>query len=63
MKLLPAAKMNPLGTKGFRPALVNERHREWVDALPPLLIRHGGTEVEFDKANVFPYAYRHIVPA
>ena len=59
LKLLPAAKMNPLGTKGFRPALVNERHREWVGALPPLLIRHGGTEVEFDKANVFPYAYRH----
>ena len=59
LKLLPAAKFNPLGTKGFRTASVNEPHREWVDALPPLLVRHGGTEVEFDKSNVFPYVYRH----
>jgi integrase len=59
LKLLPAVKMNPLGTKPFRTAVVNEHHRAWVDALPPLLIRHGGTQVEFNKANVFPYAYRH----
>lgn len=59
LKLLPAAKMNPLGSKGIRPHLVTEHHRKWVKALPPLLIRHGGTEIEFDKAKVFPYVYRH----
>ena len=59
LKLLPAAKFNPLGTKGFRQAVVNEHHRAWVDSLPPLLVRHGSTDTEFDKANVFPYIYRH----
>jgi integrase len=59
LKLLPAPKMNPLGAKPFRTATLNEIHRAWVNALPPLLIRHGGTQVEFDKTRVFPYAYRH----
>jgi integrase len=59
LKLLPAAKKNPQGSKAFRTATVNEIHRAWVDALPPLLVRHGGNEVEFDKPHVFPYAYRH----
>src|SRR5262249_55924851 len=59
LKLLPAMKMNPTGTKAFRAATVNEIHRAWVDALPPLLVHHGGTCVEFDKTQVFPYAYRH----
>jgi integrase len=59
LKLLPAPKMNPHGTKPLRPPTVNENHRAWVDALPPLLVRHGSTQVEFDKSKVFPYAYRH----
>jgi integrase len=59
LKLLPAPKMNPVGAKPFRTASLNGIHRDWVNALPPLLIRHGGTQVEFDKAKVFPYAYRH----
>lgn len=59
LKLLPAQKMNPSGTTGFRTASVNGHHRSWLDSLPPLVIRHGGTEVEFDKSKVFPYAYRH----
>ncbi len=59
LKLLPAPKMNPRGTKPLRTAIVNENHRAWVDALPPLMIRHGGTLAEFDKTAVFPYAYRH----
>jgi hypothetical protein len=63
LKLLSAPKMNPLGAKPFRHATLNEIHRAWVNGLPPLLIRHGGTQIEFDKTKVFPYAYRHIVPA
>ncbi|MGH3304104.1 MAG: tyrosine-type recombinase/integrase, partial [Streptosporangiaceae bacterium] len=59
LKLLPAPKMNPRGTKPLRTATLNENHRTWVDALPALMIRHGGTQAEFDKASVFPYAYRH----
>jgi hypothetical protein len=59
LKLLPAAKKNPQGSKAFRTATINEIHRAWVDTLPPLLVRHGGTEVAFDKSHVFPYAYRH----
>ena len=59
LRLLPAPKMNPLGAKPFRTATLNEIRRAWVNALPPLLIRHGGTVVEFDKTKVFPYAYRH----
>lgn len=51
--------MNPLGAKPFRTATLNEIHRAWVNALPPLLIHHGGIQIEFDKTKVFPYAYRH----
>ena len=59
LKLLPAPKMNPRGTKPLRTATLNENHRAWADALPPLMTRHGSTLTEFDKASVFPYAYRH----
>jgi site-specific recombinase XerD len=59
LKLLPAPKMNPRGTKPLRTATLNENHRAWVDALPALMIRHGSALTEFDKAAVFPYAYRH----
>jgi len=59
LKLLPAPKKNPRGTMPLPTATVNENHRAWVDALPPLVTRHGGEATEFDKAAVFPYAYRH----
>ena len=59
LKLLPAPKMNPRGIKPLRAATLNENHRAWVNALPALMIPHGGTQTEFDKASVFPYAYRH----
>ncbi len=59
LKLLPAPKMNPRGTTPLRTATMNENHRAWVDALPPLVTRHGSAGTEFDKAAVFPYAYRH----
>jgi hypothetical protein len=35
-------------------------HRAWVTRIPVL---HTADGVEFDKAAVFLYAYRHIVPA
>jgi hypothetical protein len=35
---------------------MSERHRIWIDSLPPLLLTYG---TEFDKAQVVPYAYRH----
>ena len=59
LKLLPAPKMNPRGTKPLPTATLNENHRAWVDALPALMVCHGSTLAEFDKAAVFPYAYRH----
>jgi hypothetical protein len=36
--------------------MLERRHREWVDALPPLRTRDG---VEVDKTRAVPYAYRH----
>jgi integrase len=60
--LLPCAHRNPRGARPLSEAVLARAHRHWVDALPRL--RSGeraedGTEVEFDKAKVFLYAYRH----
>jgi integrase len=61
--LLPRAHRNPHGTHPLSSeAVLAKTHRGWVDALPTL--RSGehaddGTELEFDKAKVFLYAYRH----
>ena len=35
---------------------MSERHRIWVNSLPPLRLADG---TEFDKTQVVPYAYRH----
>jgi integrase len=56
LRLLPAAYANPHGRRPVTENHFGARHREWVDAMPPLL-RADGTE--FDKARVVPYAYRH----
>ena len=37
-------------------AMLDQRHRDWVDQLPALRTRDG---TEFDKARIVPYAYRH----
>jgi integrase len=60
--LLPGAYRNSRGTRALNDATVADYHRQWVNALPPL--RSGarteiGTQIEFDKAKVVPYAYRH----
>jgi hypothetical protein len=36
--------------------MLDDRHREWVDALPILRTRDGA---EFDKTKITPYAWRH----
>ena len=60
LRLLPAAYANPHGRRPVTENHFGACHREWVDAMPPLL-RADGTE--FDKARVVPYAYRHLRPA
>ena len=56
LKLLPSRRKNPDGTRPIGDASMSERHRIWIDSLPPLLLSDG---TEFDKAQVVPYAYRH----
>ena len=57
LKLLPAARRNPDGRRPMTIAMLDGRHRDWVDrAAGPLRTRDG---TEFDKARIVPYAYRH----
>lgn len=65
LKLLPAARKNPRGTKAIYS--ISEGHRTWVDSLPdflvPVTVEEAGEPVTrllpFDKSRIFPYAYRH----
>ncbi|MEV5511311.1 site-specific integrase [Streptomyces orinoci] len=67
LKLFPAWRTNPDGTKALDHERITERHRSWVDSLPdvfvPITIERDGKRVTemlpFDKAKIFPYAYRH----
>jgi integrase len=54
--LLPRIRRNPHGIRPVGDDYVSSLHRLWVDALPPLRLADGS---EFNKANVFPYVYRH----
>ena len=56
LKLLPTVLANPDGRKGIRTESLSERHRTWIDALPPLLRADGSA---YDKAKITLYAYRH----
>jgi integrase len=56
LRLLPTIFANPDGRRGIRTETLSERHRTWVDSLPPLLRADGS---EYDKAKVTLYAYRH----
>jgi integrase len=56
LKLLPAFWRNPDGERGLTVATLENQHRQWVEALPPLLTDDG---TEFDKTKIVPYAYRH----
>ena len=56
LKLLPARWRNPDGERPLTVGSLEQRHREWVDALPALRTDDGA---EFDKARAVLYAYRH----
>jgi integrase len=56
LALLPSPRRNPDGHIPISIDMLDNRHREWVDALPPLRTRDGA---EFDKTKVTPYAWRH----
>lgn len=54
--LLPSPRRNPDGRTAISIDMLDNRHREWVDALPMLRTREGA---EFDKTKITPYAWRH----
>lgn len=56
LKLLPTDRRNPHGTKAITAFSLSFHHRVWVSAMPMLRTADG---VEFDKARVVLYAYRH----
>jgi len=56
LKLLPAPRANPGGSKTITIAMLDDRHREWVTRLGPLRTRDG---TEVSAARLVPYAYRH----
>ncbi|UWE11927.1 site-specific integrase [Actinacidiphila bryophytorum] len=65
LKLLPSPVTNPEGKKSI--TTIGDPHRAWVDSLPDFLIsvvvlKDGQPQLQvvpYDKAKVFPYAYRH----
>ncbi|WP_199839622.1 tyrosine-type recombinase/integrase [Streptomyces sp. XY431] len=65
LRLLPRRAANPDGRKPI--ADLSEPHRAWVNALPeflvPVVVETDGrpmtVKLPFDKARIFPYAYRH----
>jgi integrase len=71
LKLLSSSRSNPHGTKSITDGDISVRHRTWVNSLPPILIpvtvdaddRQVTRMMPFDATRIFPYAYRHIVPA
>ncbi|MDN5919796.1 MAG: site-specific integrase [Pseudonocardia sp.] len=56
LKLLPSRWRNPDGARTITVGSLEQRHREWIDALPVLRTNDGA---EFDKARAVLYAYRH----
>jgi hypothetical protein len=56
LKLLPTPRRNPDGRTPISIDMLDNRHREWVDALPRMRTRDGA---EFDKTSIIPYAWRH----
>lgn len=56
LKLLPARQHNRQGRDAIGPGHLGQRHGVWVAGMPML---HTADGVEFDKARITPYAYRH----
>ncbi|MCM8551597.1 site-specific integrase [Streptomyces sp. STCH 565 A] len=67
LKLLPSMLTNTTGTKPITPEWLAGSHRSWVKSLPEFLVptvvtvkgRQVTKTLPFDKAKIFPYAYRH----
>ena len=67
LRLLPSPVSNKDGTKPLSHGWIGDRHRTWVNSLPPIIVPIA-VEIEgqrvtrmlpFDKAKIFLYAYRH----
>src|SRR6266498_1572028 len=56
LKLLPTDRRNPDGRKAITAFALGFHHRVWVSRLPMLLTADG---LEFGKAKIVLYAYRH----
>lgn len=56
LKLLPTDRRNPGGRRAITAFSLAFAHRTWVDRMPVL---HTADGVEYDKAKVVLYAYRH----
>ncbi len=56
LKLLPTDRRNPNGARAITAFSLSFHHRAWVSRMPVL---RGADGVEFDKAKVVLYAYRH----
>jgi len=56
LKLLPTPRRNPDGRRPMTIAMLEGRHRLWVNGFEKLCTRDGQ---EFDLTRIVPYAYRH----
>ncbi|CQD22287.1 site-specific recombinase XerD [Mycobacterium europaeum] len=56
LKLLPTDRRNPGGRRAITGFSLAFAHRTWVDRMPLL---HNADGVEYDKAKIVLYAYRH----
>lgn len=56
LKLLPTDRRNPDGRTAITAFSLAFAHRHWIERLPALVTTDG---VEFDKARIVLYAYRH----
>ena len=56
LPLLPRQMRNPNGRRPIRSGMLARKMRDWVDALAALV---GPDSCPFDRAKVFPYAFRH----
>ncbi|KAA1248665.1 tyrosine-type recombinase/integrase [Mycobacterium simiae] len=56
LKLLPTDRRNPGGRRAITAFSLAFAHRSWVDRMPLL---HNADGIEYDKAKIVLYAYRH----
>lgn len=56
LKLLPTGWANRDGCRSLTVAGLSTAHRNWINALPPLLLADASA---YDKDRIIPYAYRH----